>query len=653
MSAGPGATAGPGVPEEPAAKSGAGSGRRRQEAGAGYPWTAAWARAASGRTLSHRLARWRRTARSRTAMEASHLPLSSLAVAAPLAIMLAGLVGQLGLALPDWGDSAVIELQVRRALRWQALVGPYSRFGWHHPGPALFYALAPVYALGGEGTWSLSLGCFLVNAIAAVASVLAVRRFAGERAARWAGAMVAAYLLVLSPGVLVGIWNPDVLSLPLLLTAVLAAAGAAGSAPALAWALVSGTFVAQTDVSTVPVVLLVLAVGFAGWGLGGLWLQRWAGGTPRQGRRRARGRGALRPDRFVPGERMVGRRRDSLRLPTLAGDGEARVEGVGPRWRSWLLAAGGLGVTLALWAPPVYQQLASRQGNLGRLISFFTARSHAGLASRHPLGQALAAVVGQLSAVPLGSAGTSAVAPAHVSALRLAVGAVWFADSLAVLAVGVLLRRRMPAALGFLSAAGMVLGVYSATRVVGPEYGYLVAWMSVLPVPAWIGTGVVVRTWWLRQAGRRGSPGRPPRAVAWCASGLLVVALALPAGVLGWRLSSVPPMAGPRSVPALTAAVTGRLRALGARRILVRIPTHARWPVAAGMVVDLAKDGYQVTVSRQWEVLFGSWDGPTGRETAAVVVAGPPGPAPPAGVKAFTARGSLGTTTAWVVPLRG
>lgn len=49
------------------------------------------------------------------------------------------------------GDSAVIELAVRNAAAFAQHLGPYSRFGWTHPGPLWFYALAPIYVLGEIG----------------------------------------------------------------------------------------------------------------------------------------------------------------------------------------------------------------------------------------------------------------------------------------------------------------------------------------------------------------------------------------------------------------------------------------------------------------------------------------------------------------------
>ena len=42
----------------------------------------------------------------------------------------------------EWGDAAANALQIRQAKTGQELYGNYSRWGFHHPGPAFFYAYA-------------------------------------------------------------------------------------------------------------------------------------------------------------------------------------------------------------------------------------------------------------------------------------------------------------------------------------------------------------------------------------------------------------------------------------------------------------------------------------------------------------------------------
>ncbi|HTZ08663.1 MAG TPA: hypothetical protein VMB72_06315, partial [Acidimicrobiales bacterium] len=62
-------------------------------------------------------------------------------VVVPYGIELTRLLVSSGPVYPT-GDLALVDLAVRSATRFQQVLGPYDRFGWHHPGPAYFYLLA-------------------------------------------------------------------------------------------------------------------------------------------------------------------------------------------------------------------------------------------------------------------------------------------------------------------------------------------------------------------------------------------------------------------------------------------------------------------------------------------------------------------------------
>src|SRR5205823_2100600 len=64
------------------------------------------------------------------------------------------------------GDAALIDLHVRDV--WShniPLVGAYSRFGWNHPGPALFWIVAPLSLLAGRAAWATLVGCTALSAL--------------------------------------------------------------------------------------------------------------------------------------------------------------------------------------------------------------------------------------------------------------------------------------------------------------------------------------------------------------------------------------------------------------------------------------------------------------------------------------------------------
>src|SRR5262249_39968242 len=64
----------------------------------------------------------------------------------------------------ETADGAILELYTLQALKGRLLVGPYSRFGWHHPGPLYFYLQAPWYWASGLRTLGMQAGAFAINA---------------------------------------------------------------------------------------------------------------------------------------------------------------------------------------------------------------------------------------------------------------------------------------------------------------------------------------------------------------------------------------------------------------------------------------------------------------------------------------------------------
>ena len=95
------------------------------------------------------------------------------------------------------------------ASQGRLLLGPYSRFQWHHPGPLYFYAMAPFYALSGSRATGLNVGALMIN-VAGLALVTGMLR--GRASARLTAAASAALaLLVLRvPDLLVSPWNAHV-----------------------------------------------------------------------------------------------------------------------------------------------------------------------------------------------------------------------------------------------------------------------------------------------------------------------------------------------------------------------------------------------------------------------------------------------------------
>lgn len=258
-------------------------------------------------------------------------------LAVALAAGLARLAPTAARLLGDWsraprafvGDFAVLDIYLQHALRGALWVGPYSRYGWHHPGPVWLYAMLPVYALSGRAPMAVVAWNLALTLLAAGLAVrLLIRRIEAP-----AAVLAASLLALLVPQLgeqLVYPWNPFVVVAPFLLLVVVATLTVVEGlrwAPAL---VLLHAFLAQTHLGALPA-----ATGCALAALLGL---------------------AARPDRA------------SL----------AR-----PRW-----ATRGAPLALAaLWAAPVVEQLRAPVGNATLLARFFTDPAHA----PQPWGPALTA----------------------------------------------------------------------------------------------------------------------------------------------------------------------------------------------------------------------------------------------------------------------
>src|SRR6185436_4168126 len=74
-------------------------------------------------------------------------------------------------------DGAILEISTIEALKGRQLLGPYSRFGWNHPGPLYFYLQAPWYLASGSHTAGMQAGALAINLVAiGVVALVCARR---------------------------------------------------------------------------------------------------------------------------------------------------------------------------------------------------------------------------------------------------------------------------------------------------------------------------------------------------------------------------------------------------------------------------------------------------------------------------------------------
>lgn len=365
------------------------------------------------------------------------------------------------------GDGALLELAVRSAAHGDRTLGPYSRFGFFHPGPAMFYALAPFEWITGGATWAMPLGVALVNALVVAVFVILVqrssRRFFGGRTTSGAGcettdrrdsfvagsaaaSAVLAYALAVDVGLLQILWNPLLIVLPVALVLVAAALVDGWGTPA-ALTVGAGTVALQAEVSTAPLVFAASACAVA-------WLVR---------------------DEIV--RRRAGTAQGS---PTKARPAADRPRRLAVRGVAVCITA----LAVVAWVPPLIQQLRGSVGNFGSLWHFFRSSSEP-----QPGWRTAASFAGrELAVFPSRIIWRGSLTTATVNRRWDVIALVVFIVVAAILVMAGARRRSRPLTrLGVIALASAVVAVYSMASVRGPVYWYLGAYMSAIAVPLLLG----------------------------------------------------------------------------------------------------------------------------------------------------------------------
>jgi len=217
-------------------------------------------------------------------------------------------------------DLAVTETYTILAAQGRLLVGPYSRFSWHHPGPIYFYLLAPFYKALGSRTVGLEVGALAINLCSMTAAMLIAFRSGGRRYLIATSAAFLFFALRFQPA-LTSIWNPHAIAIPAMALVTSAVASWTGDPTALLAVSVLSSFVMQTHVSTAPTALSLGALAAVGI----------AAGRDHRG---------------------------------------------GDRGRRWLLLTSALLIAAVCWLPALVEQLRGPEHNLSALSRYFaSARS--------------------------------------------------------------------------------------------------------------------------------------------------------------------------------------------------------------------------------------------------------------------------------------
>jgi hypothetical protein len=350
-------------------------------------------------------------------------------VVLPLAVSAVVLLIRVGSSFHAIADNAQNELHTRDVGRHLVMLGPYSRDGWNHLGPAMYYLLALPYRLTGSNSVGIYVGALLINAVAIAGMTIIAWRRGGLAVSLLTVLGLAVVMQNLGTEFLRDPWNPYVTVLPFGLLVFMVWELSAGRAWALPAAAAVATFLVQTHVGYVP---LAIPLFFGG----AVWLV------------------------------VVARRR--------AHDGA----GDALEWRQ-VMRAGLLTalVLVIMWTPPVIALIRHTPGNLGTATRYFVNGK-----GNHNLLDGYRVVAQQFSTGPewVTGAHTPNIFSAEPDFLVHS-PVPWLILPFAI-AVWWLWRRRVGEGvrLAVIVAVALGLGVLAVSRTIGPIYFYRLRWTWLL-----------------------------------------------------------------------------------------------------------------------------------------------------------------------------
>ncbi|MBA2497609.1 MAG: hypothetical protein H0V33_11050 [Acidimicrobiia bacterium] len=482
-------------------------------------------------------------------------------------VLVVSQVRQAGLAGPVVSDWAVLELATASASRGDQLLGPYSRFGWNHPGPFLFYWNAPFWAATGRQLGGLTLAAAVLNTLTLTTLVTVAGRISGRFASWCAAGTVLVLFTRYDIERMREAWNPNLTVTTTALAIALAIAVAAGHRRALPLLALTASATVQIHVGTLPTVALAVIAALTI---------------------------ALTADR------------SNLR-----------------RWIRPALAT--IAILAVLWALPAIEQHRGPEGNLTELSAFITDGTTTGQSSA----DASRAIAKLLAAQDPNFADFSVLADLSAGDVVAVAGLLVVLLGGALLAVA--RRDRTLLAWTTIPLLGIAGAHISATAIDGQLQAYLLAFVTGTALAAWTAAGVVVITVASRARRdgaprqQQCSPSQPPVAASPNPLAAALVAVAAGAGAF----ATIAPAAGaepaveqrpsPEAV-ALLPALRATVAAADADVVLLRIGAHDLWTVTAPLVDALEDDGIDARVDPAWSFLFGDQHEADGDEDLVVSV---------------------------------
>ena len=527
-------------------------------------------------------------------------PVVCVAAALVLVPTIAAMVSALRNPYGPTNDWALLELQVRDVGTGDTpLLGAWSRFGWDHPGPLMFYALAAFYRLV-PGENGLLFAAAAVNFVA-VAGAAAVT-FASTRA-RALVTLLCLALLQLGLGIvnMSDPWNPTLPILPFALYALvcieIALGGRRWRVPVAAGL---AAFVVQSHVGFAqPVAALLLTALVVRW-----WASRRSAADPGVD--------------------------DGHRLP----------------W--WRRALPTTVVVVLTWLPVLIDQVAG-SGNIGRIARWAAGRDVGGgmnalTEGRLPPGEVARSASWLLDPIGLWLGRFQPVEAFGLTLLdgRPVVRLLWLA--LGAVAVGVMIRLARAAdrppvvAAAAITAAGLVATIGDLATARGAPVFWPFRWVAVEVMLVWLTLG------WALVAAAASITRRPSPAVVRAAGAVAIALIAVPVALTVWHgsLGEQPAQAASAPLLRLAPAIEEEARR---QPVVVANTVDMLSPVDLGLPVVLDRAGipwverndpraagHDVLYVREAAALEGVIGGYVATGNVEVLArSGPPRPGEPAG----------------------
>jgi hypothetical protein len=208
--------------------------------------------------------------------------LALILTVAPLAVSALHTTLSHGSGYHPTGDMALTELLTRDVGTGNSpLIGPFSRDGWHHPGPTAFYVFALPYRLLGSTSTAMNVAALVVNGLSVAAMAWLARRRGGTPLVLVTLVGCALVMRTLGPDQLRLPWNPFVTVMPYGVLLFLTWSLLCRDRWALPAAVVVTTYLAQAHIGYVALALPLLAFGTVWLLVGTLADRRRSAGSAR------------------------------------------------------------------------------------------------------------------------------------------------------------------------------------------------------------------------------------------------------------------------------------------------------------------------------------------------------------------------------------